>query len=282
MKRPIMKYWLPLISFLLCAPFAYTQAKDIKPFQIKPMQLSVLGKSNYQINDFSNLKLSVYLPKNILVINKNIKWSIYKNNKLIKELKGKQHVLKLPTALYHIQLKIGQYHIQKPVQVTSGLSIQPYFPAKIGRLKLSTNHKVDWVVRDSESRTFTQTGSTSLDEIVPVGFYNVQLRFHNLPQYQRIHVRNGQQTTRQVEVPVGEVKLIALKDDQPLFYHMQWNIFRLHSGKRHHIDSYYLHSKRITLPPGLYEAVAIFQGKQQARQFWVQKNTHNKVVLAMD
>ncbi|HPE59931.1 MAG TPA: hypothetical protein PLB10_06300 [Thiolinea sp.] len=172
--------------------------------------------------------------------------------------------------------------MQKQVKIASNSLVVSSFAAAIGYLSLSANEQVDWLVQGPHGSAFRINNSSRVNEIVPAGFYLVKAMIRQVPQFRRVQVRSGELTEKQVYIPVGNVNLMATLDNQPLFEPMEWQIYRLESGKRRLIGNFHQHIQGITVPPGRYEAVARHHQTVRSRQFWVQQNTSNRVILALD
>lgn len=190
--------------------------------------------------------------------------------------------LNLPEGSYTVTLTIGKFTTSKEVNVSNGKRIQPYFRANLARLQLSSNQVVDWLLVGSEQRKFTISHQSQFDELLPADNYLVKAVLRDLPLHKEIRLKPGQTVKNAINIPVGKVNLFATKNDQPLFKPMLWKVFRLENNQRQQVGKYRLHAKSISIPPGFYEAVAEHEDIRRTRQFWVRKDTINKIVLALD
>ncbi|CAA6821646.1 MAG: Unknown protein [uncultured Thiotrichaceae bacterium] len=250
-----------------------------------PAELSVLSKPSFGKVISANgksLQLDINLSKKLLIADSAIKWQIQRSGKTIRELKGSHYSVKLPGGLYKVRLQVGKYQAEKQVMLQAGQKIQPYFQVDIGRLQVSADHPVDWEIKGPGNRVYRINDKQSVNEILPVGRYQVKAILPALAQEQVIDVQSGQYVMQHLAMPLGKVNLMAIRNNQPLLQAMKWEVFRLEKNNRHKIGEYHLHFESINVPPGQYEAVARHQDKTSKRRFWVQKETTNRVVLVME
>ena len=249
----------------------------------KSVLLSTLNRPVSASVSGYNLGLFVHLPVNFRIADNRIHWQIRREgDRFTRSLNGQQPQLNLPPGNYQIQLSIGRFLMQKPVRIDSNSLVVSSFSAAIGYLRLSANEKVEWLIQGPSGKSFRLGNRSQVNEIVPAGFYRVKAMIRQVPQFRRVQVHSGELTEKHVHIPVGEVNLTATLDNQPLFEPMEWQIYRLESGKRRLIGNFHQHIQGITIPPGRYEAVARHEQTVRSRQFWVQQNTSNQVILALD
>ncbi len=292
-----------LLCFYILSVSAAGEERLVKIVLTKPSNLSVVSSEhekglsqNKEIsgsdrNKPSNkvtatneksLQLGVDLPKRLLVSDSEIKWQIRQNGETIHDLEGNHQSVRLPDGLYNVLLQIGKYQQKKQITVKAGQQVQPYFQIKLGRVQISADHPVDWEITGPEKTVYKVKDKQAVNAVLPAGMYQVKAVLPALTQRQTIEVKSGQYFTKHLNVPLGKVNLIAVRDNQPLLQSMKWEVFRLEKKGRHKVGEYYLHSKSINIPPGRYEAVAHHQKQISKRRFLVQEATTNKVVLVME
>ncbi len=264
---------------LLAAEIAETR-QDLAVLDSRLTDLPITGTDFLLSRD--NLELNVSLPDSLDIPEQQVTWQVFNKRKLLHTLRGRKQTLQLSAAAYTVVLEIGHFSLSKQIDVYTNRKITPYFRARIGRLDALANQAVDWEVQEQNGKAFTVPTTRYINEIVPMGVYEVRTRVKDLMQLQRVHIDTGEAVQMAVKIPVGEVKLIAITDNHPLFKPVEWEVYRLDSGGRHHIGSYSQHSLGIMIPPGNYEAVATYAKVTRTRAFWVQQNTTNQVILAMD
>ncbi len=276
------------LCILLCSYILSVSAGEQRSVDTSltiPAELSVLSKKVLSKSTSANgksLQLGINLPKKLLITDSDIKWQIQRSDKTVLELKGRYHSVSLPDGLYKVRLQIGRYQAEKQVMLQAGQKIQPYFQMNIGRLQVSADHPVDWEIKGPGNTVYRVKNKQSVNEVLPVGRYQIKAVLPALAQQQVVDVLSGQYVAKHLTVPLGKVNLMAIRNNQPLLKAMEWEVFRLEKNSRHKIGEYYLHFKSINVPPGQYEAVARHQDQTSKRRFWVQKETTNKVVLVME
>ncbi|TXH68905.1 MAG: hypothetical protein E6Q83_11345 [Thiothrix sp.] len=232
-----------------------------------------------------NLLLKAELPEGIDLPLHALKWRIKDSQGLsLKELQGQDQAVQLATGQYQIELSIGQFISTKSLEVKTEVLSQPYFKADIGHLVIEANHVADWSITSlSQPHTsFDVKASQQVDSWVASGFYEITPVHSGVTRRQVVNVLAGEINTVSIDLPLVEVNLIAVQNNQPLFKPVEWEVFRLDKGERHYLGSYYQHSQGITVPAGYYEVVATHASTVRSRQFWVKENTSNRVILAMD
>lgn len=286
MKLMLTQRWmtLPLLAACSLPVFADEEKLGLAILDSRPVGLQTTAAQVAPALS-ENLELKVNLPDVLKIPEDAIQWHIASVAGVqVQVVQGRTHALKLPAATYAVTLTIGKFRVSKLVDVREQHKITPYFRAELGRMEILANQQVDWRVRDRSGKglSFTVQAANGLEEIVPAGAYDVNTLIREMPQSQRIQVQAGQTVNTVINIPVGQVSLIAVEENRPLFKPVEWNVFRLEKGLRHHVGSYHFHSQGITIPPGYYEVVATHEATVRSRQFWVKENTTNKVVLAMD
>lgn len=234
----------------------------------------------------NNLILEVQLTASLDVPQQAISWQVSDAQGVsVQQVYGYTQALKLKEGHYHLQLKIGQFTSHKELAIQAGRVSRPYFKAELGRLAVMANHTANWTI-NSLSQTdikFAVEATQYLEAWVPAGFYEVTPTYSGVTRRQVVNVLAGQLSTVNIDIPVVQVSLIAVENNQPLFKPVAWAVFRLEQGgERQHVGNYYLHSQGITVPAGFYEVIATHDSTVRSRQFWVKENTTNKIILAMD
>nr|CAA6830751.1 MAG: Unknown protein [uncultured Thiotrichaceae bacterium] len=286
------QYYLQIMavasSFLLGSyvlSVSANEQKSIKTSFTTPSALTILSEKKLNkstVVNNNNLQLSVNLPEKLLISDSEIEWQVRKNGKAIHQLEGSQQSVKLAAGLYQIRLKIGKYQAEKQVTIHKGQQVRPYFQVDVGRLEMSADHLADWKITGSDNVSYPIRNKRSVSEVLPAGEYQVKMMLASVAQKRIVTVKSGKQSEHHLEIPLGKVNLMAIRDNQPLLQSMKWEVFRLGKGGRHKVAEYHLHAKSVDMPPGQYEAVARHQDKTSKRRFWVQKETTNKVVLVME
>lgn len=179
-------------------------------------------------------------------------------------------------------------------QSRDNLQLQVY----LSNEKAVSDKQIRWNIMTAKGKVFQQLIGNQQSLRLPEGDYQVELligafssvKAVSLKQnrlikpYFKAFLGNQKSTTAYVQQPqpMGQVELAALRKNQPLFNSLSWEIYRLESGEKQPIGRYHLHTQRITVPTGLYVAVANYEGIERSRQFWVKQGVTNQVVLAMD
>lgn len=232
-----------------------------------------------------NLFLQAQVPESVDLPTQTIKWRIYdEKGGLVRQLQGQDQLVQLASGHYQVQLSIGQFITTKLLSVNAEVLSKPYFKANIGHLVLEANHTADWSI-NSLSHThlrFDVQASEQVDMWAPSGFYEIASTHSGVTRRQVVNVLEGEMNTLNMNLPLVEVNLIAVENNQPLLKPVEWAVFRLEKGERHYVGSYYQHSQGITIPAGYYEVVATHASTVRSRQFLVKENTSNRIVLAMD
>ncbi len=229
-----------------------------------------------------SLELQVNLPKGLKVKDHEIVWKIFSTqHDLLRQFQGNNHQVSLPAGSYQIQLQVGRFQQNKWVLLKGGWKVTPYFHADVGRLEALSSQPARWKLSSKKHR-FELGLRRYIAELVPAGAYILEASVNQFPVQKRIFVNAGQQLNTSLAIPVARINLVAVQDNNPLFQQVQWQIFRLEGNKKQFVGSYQRHSRTIIVPPGRYEVVARHADKVRSRQFWVQTNTNNKIVLAMD
>lgn len=231
-----------------------------------------------------NLSLSAHLPQNLRVSDRMIRWEISPLNRpgRTRSVSGHWQQLRLPQGHYAVRLQIGEYQRTRHVHISHHEALRLPFYANIGRIQLRANEQVDWRVHLPHGKILTIPRTATAEPIVETGVYRVEASINDSHHHEMVRVNQGQTVTTRMSIPVGRVNLIAVRNNAPLFQPMHWRIYRLDAGSKREVANYHRHARGIVMPAGRYEAVATFQKTTRSREFWVQKNTHNEVVLAMD
>lgn len=273
-----------LSSYTLAA----TQVKHQDPLTIIDTRshsetTAISSRAGLEVSN--NVILKAYTPESLELPDVDIKWQITTLQGIqVQEVAGQNQVLQLAEGNYQIRLNIGQFSATKQLVVKTGILSTPYFKADIGRLAIKANHMANWEITGlSPTETkFVIKDSQQLVTWVAAGFYEVTPTHSGVTRRQVVNVLAGDVSSVTIDIPVVQVNLIAVENNQPFFKPVEWSVFRLEKGKRLHIGSYYQHSQGITVPAGYYEVVATHDSIVRSRQFWVKENTTNKIVLAMD
>ncbi len=254
------------------------------------LNLSILDPRFSSLNELtaaeqSNLLLQAQLPDGVELPLTAIKWRIDNSKGVpVRQLQGQEQAVQLDAGTYKVQLSIGQFTSTKLLSIKADVLSKPYFKANIGHLVIEANHSADWLITSlsTANPSFAVKASQEVDTWVPSGFYEVTPAHSGVTRRQVVNVLAGEVNTLTIDIPLVEVNLIAVENNQPLFKPVEWAVFRLEKGERHYIGSYYQHSQGITVPAGYYEVVATHASTVRSRQFWVKENTSNKIILAMD
>ncbi|HPY41504.1 MAG TPA: hypothetical protein PLM98_13360 [Thiolinea sp.] len=246
---------------------------------------TIESRPDLELDASRNLFLTAELPESLEVPDQSIHWQI--KNELgvqVQRLQGQNQSLQLANGSYSIELRIGHFSNIRQVAIQSEMLSRPYFKADIGRLEVAANHAADWSITSlsTEALSFETKATQQLAEFVPTGFYEINPSHSGVARRQVVHVLSGDISHLHIDIPVVQVDLIAVENNQPFFKPVEWDVFRLEKGTRQHVGTYYLHSQGITVPTGYYEVVATHDSTVRSRQFWVKENTINKVILAMD
>lgn len=232
-----------------------------------------------------NLILKAYFAESLEVPDQAIHWQVSDMQGVpVQQVQGQGQSLKLAEGNYQITLSIGHFKETKQLTIQPQVISQPYFKAELGRLAIVANHAADWTVRSlSHTETsFDLKATQQIDAWLPAGFYEVTPMHSGVARRQVVNVLTGDISALTIDIPVVQVNLIAVENNQPFFKPVEWSVFRLEKGERQHVGNYYQHSQGITVPTGYYEVVATHDATVRSRQFWVKENTTNKIVLAMD
>lgn len=232
-----------------------------------------------------NLILEVQLAESLEVPVQAVHWQISDAQGVpVQQVYGQARSLKLKDGHYHIKLSIGQFTLHKELAIQAGIVSRPYFKAELGRLAVTANHAADWTIKslNPANLNFTVKTTQYLEAWVPAGFYEITPSYSGVARRQVVNILAGNLSTVNIDIPVVQVSLIAVENNQPLFKPVAWRVFRLEQGERQHIGNYYQHSQGITVPTGFYEVIATHDSTVRSRQFWVKENTNNKIILAMD
>lgn len=231
-----------------------------------------------------NLSLSAHLPQNLRISDHMIRWEVTPLNRPGKTryISGHWQSLRLPQGNYAVRLNIGEYQRTRHVYVSDQETKSIPFYANIGRLQLRANEQVNWQVYLPHGNVLTIPRTAAAEPIVETGVYRVEASINDSHYHEMVRVDQGQTVTARMSIPVGRVNLIAVRNNAPLFQPMHWRIYRLDSGGKREVANYHRHARGIVMPAGRYEAVATFRHTTRSREFWVQKDTNNEVVLAMD
>lgn len=231
-----------------------------------------------------NLALSAHLPQNLNIPDNMIHWEISPLNRpgRTRLVNGHWQNLRLPQGHYAVRLRIGEYQRTRHVHVREHEPLRLPFYATVGRIQLRANEQVDWRVYLPDGNVLTIPRTLSADPVVETGVYRVEASINDSHYQEMIRVNQGQLVTANMTIPVGRVNLIAVRNNAPLFQPMHWRIFRLDGAGKREVANYHRHARGIVMPAGRYEAVATFRQTTRSREFWVQKDTNNEVVLAMD
>ena len=279
------KYAL-LLAMIYCISSSILAAESPTTFAIQDhsakseMSLS----STNQIAE-SNLILSAIFPENLSVPDATIHWHISDMQGVqVQMLQGKDQSLSLAAGTYQVKLAVGRFESSKSVLLQERVVTKPYFKANIAHLAVLANHTVDWSIHNLKqtANTFEIHETQQLEEYIPAGFYEVTPTHSGVARRQVVELVAGASKHLNINIPMVQVSLIAIENNQPLFKPVEWEVFRLEKGERHHVGTYYQHSQGITVSAGYYEVVAKHNTIVRSRQFWVKENTNNKVILAMD
>ena len=249
-------------------------AENIKPFTTATLTVEA-----------ENLVLKAHLAGSLAVPDQAIHWQINNAQGVqVQTKQGKEQLLKLAAGEYQIKLSIGQFTTTKQVVIKDKVISKPYFKADLGRLEVVANHAADWTIISLSHAdiSFEIKATQQLDAWIPAGFYELKPTHAGAARRQVVNVLAGDISRVNINIPVVQVNLIAVENNQPFFKPVDWDVFRLEQGERQHIGSYHQHSQGITVPTGYYEVVATHAEIVRSRQFWVKENTTNKIVLAMD
>ena len=151
----------------------------------------------------------------------------------------------------------------------------------LATLQLRSNQAVDWLIIGANNSNYEFNAKSRLNKRLPAGHYTVRAIFRDIALHKKIHIQAGQSLTTNLDIPLGQVRLIATKDDQPLFKTVIWDVYRVTGEKRKLIGKYNLHSRSISMPPGRYEAIASYKDIKGKRQFQIQEGRTNDVILAL-
>ena len=228
-----------------------------------------------------NLRLQADIPAALQVADQQIHWSISQRDRIISKLHGGLRDIHLPVGSYTIQLTVGNYSNEKKVSIQPDQQIQPHFNIALSALQLHSNQAVDWLISGAD-RSYSVNAKSRLNALLPAGNYTVRALFHDFILHKKIQVKAGQQVRVALNIPIGNVRLIATRDSQPLFKTVAWDVYRLTQGKRKLVGKYHLHSRSISMPPGHYEAVARHKNNSGRRQFRVREGSTNDVILALN
>lgn len=228
------------------------------------------------------LRLQVDTPNSLSVGDHHVHWEIRQDGKVLERLQGNSQGVDLPAGSYQVQLRVGEYVCEKQITIQDGQQIQPYFDVAFSQLKLRSNEVVDWVITGSDKRTYRINAKSHLSLLLPADNYKVNISLRDFTVRKELYVAAGELLEAKVEVPLGNVRLIATQDNQPMFKPVVWDIYRLEGKKRRLTGQYRSHSKSIRIPPGYYEAVAYHDNTKSQRQFLVRQNSKNEVVLALE
>lgn len=240
-----------------------------------------------QISQPPNLALSANIPGGLQVNDADVVWHIRSQvNGSSQQLGGRNLQLALPEGSYAVSLHIGAYEESRAVNVAPGSVAAPVFSTQIGRLRVSSNHQADWRVVAVSGTAAGHTlledrGSGSISQILPVGEYDVVAAVNSASQTRRVQVSSGKVSTASIQVPTGQVNLVATLGNSPAMRPMRWTLYRLDGG-RQEIASPRRHSAILVVSPGHYEAVANLDGRERRREFTVLNGSSNNIVLAMD
>jgi len=282
----VFKQFVQCLCILLIAIAlpAFAKAAELDFALLSQAPLSVYDVAHEkQAKQQTRLELEVHLPQTINVAERDIVWRIYSRQQdLVRKLQGNKQQVELAPSRYIIELVVGHFSTRKQVLVKKGWTVRPYFHADIGRLEVLANQTVDWTLRNQHGKVFQQSAKRYVTGLVPAGAYIIEGRVSHFPVRKRVFVGAGQRVDTQLDIPVARLNLMAVQDNNPLFKTVNWQVFRLEQGKRQLVGRYYRHARTITVPPGQYEVVATHADKTRKQRFWVQTDTENKVVLAMD
>lgn len=265
-------------------------APDLKPqpsFSIVDTRINTESSrpTLAQATATENLILKVQLAESLDLPKQAIYWQISDAQGVsVQQIYGQEQSLKLDEGVYQIKLSIGQFTTQKQLTIQAGIVSRPYFKAEIGRLVVTANHAADWAINslNHANTRFAVKATQYLEAWVPAGFYEITPTYSGVVRRQVVNVLAGDFSTVNIDIPVVQVSLIAVENNQPFFKPVEWTVFRLEQGERQHVGNYYQHSQGITVPTGFYEVVATHDSIVRSRQFWVKENTTNKIILAMD
>lgn len=286
-KLSQLSLFLSLSFGLASADVLAVPPVDKTAFSVVDVRTSLIHDTTLPSSDLSTNKLilKAQLPENLELPAQVIDWRVFDGQGVqVQHLQGQEQALELSAGYYQVQLKIGQFTVTKPLSLKAGVISTPYFKANIGHLAIEANHVTDWSIRSlSQAETnFDFKATQQVDTWVAAGFYEVKPTHSGVTRRQVVNVLAGEMNTVNVDIPMVEVSLIAVENNQPLFKPVEWSVFRLGKGERQYVGSYYQHSQGITVPAGYYEVIATHDSTVRSRQFWVKENTSNKVVLAMD
>lgn len=272
-----------LSSYTLAAPQASNQVA--LAILDKRIDLEPTNTSLSNLNTEHNLILKVQLPESLGLAASDINWQILDPQGVqVQQIQGQEQSLNLAEGKYQIKLSIGQFTVTKQLAVKTDIISKPYFKADIGRLAIKANLAADWKIsglNDTET-SFALKDTQQSVTWLPAGFYEVTPTHSGAKRRQVVNILVGDTSSVTIDIPVVQVNLIAVENNQPFFKPVEWSVFRLEKGERQYIGSYYQHSQGITVPTGYYEVVATHETTVRSRQFWVKENTTNKIVLAMD
>lgn len=244
--------------------------------------IAVLSKSRAGL--IKNLSLSAHLPQQLQVSDHMIRWEVTPLNRpgQTRHISGHWQSLRLPQGNYAVRLNIGEYQRTRHVNVTRQETRRLPFYVNIGRLQLRANEQVNWRVYLPNGKVLNIPRTASAEPIMETGVYRVEASINDSHYHEMVRVDQGETVTARMSIPVGRVNLIAVRNNAPLFQPMHWRIYRLDSDGKREVASYHRHARGIVMPAGRYEAVATFKHTTRSREFWVQKDTNNEVVLTMD
>ena len=272
------------LLLLCCLPaLAAEMRQELAIFDNRSVDYSSMVKRSAD-SQRENLELRVSLPAKLAVPDQDLRWSIERDGVPVRSLQGNQQYLHLPVGIYSIHLQIGRYVQHKQVLIRSDLKVTPYFQGRIGRMTVQSDQPVEWLLSERTQQRFSVhlPATRYIDEWVPAGDYEIQTLDRDVPRQTYLHIQAGEEVSAEIKLPAGEVKLIAIRANQPLFRPVDWVVFRLENGGRREVGHYHLHSQGISIPPGNYEVVATHGSQVRSRQFQVRENTINKVVLPLD
>ena len=277
-----------LVSGLLMLASSNSMAVFPGGMFLHPETVSASNLSSHlEANSGYNLALSAGIPSGIFVPDNEVVWQVRAlDGGKPHQLVGNGQHLSLPDGKYEVSLLIGGYQQRTEVSVQPGQRAAPPFDVKIGRLQAFSGMPARWDVYRLEGgiashQIISRPNTQQINEVLPVGEYEMRVSLDNSSVRQRVNVQAGQMAVANVTVPTGKVSLVATLNDGPAMRPMSWKVYSL-EGPRREIAVSMRHSTVLVVAPGRYEAVATLGGVERRREFTVHNGSANDVVLAMD
>lgn len=234
-----------------------------------------------------NVVLTVATPSQFYIPSHQVYWEIVATSPTSThaphELWGNSHQIHLTSGTYRIRLRIGFYQKTHTVQIAQNRMHKISLTADLGRIQAAANTMVTWTVKNAQTGEIMPAGtSVSLNIVVGVGTYTVDVALSDLHRSETLTVQLGKSSHSKFYLPAGRVNLMATMGNSPLFKPASWVIYRLRAGERIKVGEYDRYTQEVMMPPGHYEAVVTFEDKVRSKRFWVKNGASNRVTLAMD